>query len=284
MAALLAVGRKAFAVEVDQRQEKILEILPGANCGGCGFPGCSGFAAALVEGKADPGSCPPGGADLAVEIGAILGVEVTAREPMVAVVSCAGGDRESPPRASYLGVKDCFAAHAIAGGPKSCPHGCLGLGSCIEACPFDAIVATGNGLVMVNEVACTGCGQCVEACPRGVIRMVPRKRKVHVLCVNPDKAREVKAVCTVGCTGCKICAKQSKRFVFEGALAIIDDGSEDEIPTSAALACPQGSIHDETLYPLAGWLTDESVRERHVRASADWKAAQKAGKAKGGEA
>jgi len=278
MAGLLAVGRKAFAVDVDERQEKIAEILPGANCGGCGFPGCSGFAAALVEGKADPASCPPGGPELAVEIGAILGVEVEAKEPMVALVACAGGDGESPSRAGYLGVSDCAAAHAVAGGPKSCPYGCLGLGSCIEACAFDAIVPTSNGLVMVDPEACTGCGKCVEACPRGIIRMVPKKRKVHVLCVNPDKAKAVKAACSVGCTGCKLCAKQTGAIAVDGALASVVSDSE-EIPGSAALACPQGSIFDGGVYSLPDWLSGSEARADFSRRSAEWKKAEKERKA-----
>ncbi len=278
MAALLAVGRKAFAVEVDERQEKIAEILPGVNCGGCGFPGCSGFAAALVEGKASPTSCPPGGADLAEEIGVILGVEVEHAEPLVALVACAGGDSESPERIKYIGVSDCDAAQAVAGGPKACAHGCMGLGSCIQSCSFDAIVKTGNGLVRVIPGLCTGCGQCVAACSRSIIKMVPRKERVHVLCVNPDKAKAVKAACTVGCTGCKLCGKQSPRFAFKGALAVVTEG-EEMIPASAALSCPQGSIFDGREYPLLGWLTDPSLREDFAGKSAAWKAEEKAAKA-----
>ena len=129
MASLLAVGRKAFAVEVDPRQERIDEILPGVNCGGCGFPGCSGFAAALVDGKASPTDCAPGGADLATELGKILGVEVEITEPMVALVACAGTDTASPPLAGYIGEMTCAAAHAVPGAGKACTRGCLGLGT-----------------------------------------------------------------------------------------------------------------------------------------------------------
>jgi electron transport complex protein RnfB len=280
MAALLAVGRKAFSVEVDPRQERINDILPGANCGGCGYPGCSGYASALVDGTASPTACAPGGADLATEIGAILGVEVEHTEPMVALVACAGTTTASPPLAGYIGEMTCAAAHAISGAGKACTRGCLGLGSCIEACKFDAIVTTPNGLVIVIPEACTGCGNCVEACPRGVIRMVPKKETVHVLCVNPDKPKMVKAVCSVGCTGCKLCLKQSKRFELDGTLAHVTFTSDEEIPESAALACPQGTILDGSKYTTTAWITDPSTREEYNRRSKIWKDEEKKRKAK----
>jgi electron transport complex protein RnfB len=279
MAALLAVARKAFAVEVDERQELIEEILPGANCGGCGFPGCSGYAAALVQGKAKPNACPPGGADLATELGEILGVEVEAAEDLVALVACAGDERASPARTDYLGVKTCTAAHSVAGGDKACSHGCLGLGDCEAACPFDAIVMTDGGLALVIADLCTGCKNCVEACPRGIIKMVPRSARVHVLCVNPDKSKQVKAVCSVGCTGCKLCKKQSKAFVIDDSLAVLDYGFEADIAESAALACAPGAIVDQRKYSQIAWITDPASREEYEERSATWKAAEKARKA-----
>ena len=283
MAALLAVGRKAFAVEVDEKQEKINDILPGANCGGCGYAGCSGYAAALAKGEADPTLCPPGGADLATQIGEILGVSVEQKEPMVALIACAGTDAASPATVEYLGMDDCTAAAAIYGAKKACRSGCLGLGSCINACPFDAIVKLDNGMVMVLKDKCTGCGKCVDICPRGVIKMVPKKETVHVLCVNPDKAKAVKAVCSVGCTGCKICTKQTKRIEVKGAIAMVTPGEAD-IPESAALACPQMAILDEREYGLKAWLSDPSAKETFGKKAAEWKEAEKAKKAAAKEA
>jgi electron transport complex protein RnfB len=279
MAALLAVARKVFAVEVDERQELIEEILPGANCGGCGYPGCTGYAAALVQGKAKPNACPPGGADLATELGEILGVEVEAAEDNVALVACAGGHQESPQRVSYLGVKTCTAVHAVAGGDKACAHGCLGLGDCEAACPFDAIVMTHTGMAVVIADLCTGCKNCVEACPRGIIKMVPRSAQVHVLCTNPEKSKQVKAVCSVGCTGCKLCKKQSKAFAIDGSLAAVDYGFDGEIAESAALACAPGAIVDQRKYSQIAWLTDPAARADYDERSAEWKAAEKAAKA-----
>jgi electron transport complex protein RnfB len=279
MASLLAVARKAFAVEVDERQELIEEILPGANCGGCGYPGCSGYAAALVQGKAKPNACPPGGADLAGELGEILGVEVEETEDLVALVACAGDNQASPARVSYLGVKTCTGAHGVAGGDKACAHGCLGLGDCERACPFDAIVMTDKGLALVIAELCTGCKNCVEACPRGIIKMVPRSSRVHVLCVNPDKSKQVKAICSVGCTGCKLCKKQSKAFAIDDSLAEVDYAFDGEIPESAALACAPGSIVDQRKYSQIAWITDPASREDYEHRSEEWKAAEKARKA-----
>jgi electron transport complex protein RnfB len=278
MAALLAVGRKAFFVAIDERHEKIMAILPGANCGGCGYPGCSGYATALVEGQALPSACPPGGADMAAQVAAVLGVEVGEAVDRVAVVACAGDDTAAPARARYLGVTSCAAAHAVAGGSKACTHGCLGLGSCRVACVFDAVELTPGGLAFVIEERCTGCGKCVAACPRHIIELVPRARQVHVLCHNPDKAKDVKAVCTVGCTGCKLCTKQSAAFAVNGALARIADDAA-AIDEAAALACPQGSIFDSRAVALREWLNDSAARAAHEQRAAAWKEAEKERKA-----
>ena len=278
MAALLAVGRKAFAVEVDERHEMLMDILPGANCGGCGYPGCSGYASALIEGKAKPTACPPGGADLAQEIGSIMGVEVEDVPDLVALIACAGDEGLAPERAIYLGVNTCDGAHAIAGGSKKCVYGCLGEGTCALACPFDAIVLTRSKLAVVVPELCTGCGQCVAACPRGIIKLVPKSQQVHILCHNPDKAKLVKAVCEVGCTGCKLCNKQSPRFKMNGSLAFVDGETEGEIPADARLVCPQGSIFDSRVNSIMSWTMESEVRETHRKQSEEWKEAEKARK------
>jgi electron transport complex protein RnfB len=280
MASLLALGRKAFAVEVDERHEKLMEIIPGANCGGCGYPGCSGYATALVEGTAAPTLCPPGGAELAQEIGRILGVEVGEVPDQVAVVLCAGDRQKAPERADYLGIANCHAAAAVAGGVKRCPHGCLGLGSCAEACPFEAIEITEENLAVVLPRLCTGCGKCVETCPRGIIEMLPRRADVHVLCQSQQKPKAVKQACSVGCTGCKLCVKASSRFTIEGTLARVDWAAEDEIPLEVSLECPQGSIFDGRRQGIWNWLTDPEARKAHEQATAAYKEARKAAKKK----
>lgn len=279
LAALLAVGRKAFYVEVDERQEKLMEIIPGANCGGCGFPGCSGYASALVSGAAAPNLCPPGGPDLAAQIGRIMGVEVEEVAKKIALVACAGDSAKAPNRAVYLGIEDCTSAHATSGGPKKCAYGCLGLGSCVRACPFDAIAISDKGLAYVLEDKCTGCGQCVAECPRKIIRMVEADENVHVLCINPEKAKAVKEVCEVGCTGCKLCGKKSSRFVFENALARVDTATKEEIPEDTRFVCATGTIFDKRAQTLTAWVSNPTVREAYERDRAAWKEAEKAKKA-----
>ncbi len=284
MASLLAVGRKIFYVEVDPRQEKIMDILPGANCGGCGFPGCSGYADALVKGEAAPTACPPGGADLAGELGKLLGVEVSGVEKKIALIACAGDTRFVADRARYLGVPDCASAHTIAGGIKSCAYGCLGLGTCAEACPFDAIAISDKGLAYIIEDKCTGCGNCVDSCPRNLISMVPAAEPVHVLCRNPEKAKAVKAVCSVGCTGCKLCVKRSKRFDMEGPLSRVNYEAKDEIPEETYLACGPGSIFDRRQFSLEAWVSIPQARDEYDRRAEEWKEAEKARKAAAREA
>ncbi len=279
MALLLAIGRKVFYVEVDERIEQIGDILPGVNCGGCGFPGCSGYAAALVSGATLPALCPPGGAGLAREIGCILGVEVKDMPDEVALVACAGDHQLAPRRAEYIGVQTCIAANAVAGGTKKCTYGCLGYASCKDACPFDAIMMTEHGLAVVLPDRCTGCGQCVEACPRNLIRMVPKSETVHVLCRNPGKTKEIKAVCSVGCTGCQICNKQSVRFKMSGTVAVVDPDTEGDIPEDISLACPQGAIFDGRLYSITAWTTAPEVRREHAERTLAWKMADKERKA-----
>ncbi|MBN2802806.1 MAG: RnfABCDGE type electron transport complex subunit B [Deltaproteobacteria bacterium] len=279
MAALLTVGKKVFEIEKNEKLEALIDIMPGANCGGCGYPGCSGYASALCEGRAKPNLCPPGGANLVQAIGEVLGIEVEAGEKMVALVACAGGDEESPLRNEYSGISDCRAAHALNGGPKSCTFGCLGMGSCITACAFDAINKTSNGLVVVDNEKCTGCKACVEACPRDVIKMVPYSATVHVLCNNPQKAKAVKAVCTVGCTGCKICTKQSKALVVDDALAVVDHSNNIEISAETALSCPQGSIFDGRKYSIVGWVEEKKTREDFEKRSIEFKEEDKKRKA-----
>lgn len=207
-AILLGVASKVFAVEVDERVPMVRECLPGANCGGCGYPGCDGLAAAIVEGTAPVDACPVGGAAAAAKVAEVMGVKVEAGERKVAHVYCNGGCN-AVDKTKYEGLQDCTAAMRVAGGPKACAYGCMGLGSCVKACAFDAMHVV-DGVAKVDEDKCVACGKCVTACPKKLVDMVPVSKKVHVDCVNKDKGPDVIKVCTNGCIGCKMCEKTCK--------------------------------------------------------------------------
>ena len=240
----LAYASKKFAVEVDPKIEEIIEILPGANCGACGYPGCSGYAEAIVKNgdAAQIDLCAPGGADTIDNIAKIMGIEAGAgKEPMVAVVQCRGNNEKAPKRFQYLGLTDCVAAELIMGGDKACVYGCLGLGSCVRACPFDAMAMGEDGLPIVFEDKCTACGMCVAACPRNIMKIIPVSQKIFLGCVSQDKAKKVKTVCSVGCIGCTLCSKPkitpSGAIVMEGNLPNIIDPIADDLP-NAVEKCP----------------------------------------------
>ena len=243
-AVTLGLAAKKFAVEVDPREQAVLEALPGANCGACGFPGCAGYAKALAAGDTAPTLCPPGGADLACALASILGVEVTAGEAEYAVVVCLGDAAKAKDKYHYIGLSDCVAAQRIADGPKACPGGCLGLGTCQRACPFGAIEMTPDGLAVISREKCTGCRKCVGVCPRQVIRMTPLATSVHVLCNSHDKGAVVRKYCQVGCVACHICQKTApEAYRIESFLATVNYDHAAEA-VAALSKCPTKCIRD----------------------------------------
>lgn len=240
----LGVAAKKFAVEVDPRELALLDVLPGANCGACGYPGCAAFAKGVVAGAAQPGLCLPGGAGTIDKIAAIMGVEAVTIAPQVAVVLCQGDGRLAQPKYRYLGLEDCNAAQRIADGPKECPGGCLGLGTCARVCPFGAIEMTPHGLAVISRELCTGCRKCIAACPRKVIAMTPLAATVHVLCNSRDKGAQVRKYCRVGCIACRICMKAApEAYLIEEDLARVV--YEHAGPAAVAVAkCPTKCIRD----------------------------------------
>lgn len=271
----LGIAAKKFAVEVDPRESAIIDVLSGANCGACGLPGCSAYAKAVVEGVAAPTWCTPGGAKCVEQIANIMGVDAEAQEPEIAVVLCQGDNAKASVKYAYLGIEDCNAAQRIADGPKVCPSGCLGLGSCQRACPFDAIEMTDEGLAVISREKCAGCRKCVAVCPRSVIAMTPASAPTHVLCNSTDKGALVRKYCTVGCIGCQICKKTSpESYKIENFLAtVIYDNEDMESPqvdgaldaAAAIEKCPTKCIRDfREGYPDGSSFDTELSKKREV--------------------
>ncbi len=238
---LVYIGNK-FHVDVDERESAVREVLPGNNCGACGYAGCDAMAAAIADGEAPVNGCPVGGAAVAEKVGQIMGVSAEAAARKVAFVRCNGTDEHTSKRNEYYGIQDCRAV-VLGGIPYSnCAYGCLGLGSCSEVCPENAIRFR-NGVAVVNKEACVGCGLCVKNCPRHLIELVPYDQKVLVRCSNPEKGKSVKENCDVGCIGCKLCTRQceSGAITVDEALARIDY-SKCTNCGKCAEKCPQRSI------------------------------------------
>ncbi len=207
LALLLAVASKIFAVEVDERAVAITEVLPGANCGACGFAGCGAYADAVSSGNAKPNLCSPGGQAVTDKIAGIIGVKAEAVEEKCAVVCCDGKDEVATQKYEYTGEADCVCASKVqGGGAKDCTYGCLGLGTCAKKCGNGAISIV-DGIAQIDYKKCGGCGECAAACPKNIINIVSKKQKYVVKCASCDKGAEMKQKCSVGCIGCKICEK-----------------------------------------------------------------------------
>ena len=219
----LSLASKVFSVEVNPKVEKIRKVLPGANCGGCGYPGCDGLASAIVDGKAPVNACSVGGQDVADKVADIMGVNSAETIRKVAVVLCQGDCEKAKNKYIYNGIQDCRAQNILAGGSKSCSYGCLGCGSCKKVCKFDAIKII-NGITVIDKEKCTSCGKCIEICPKRIIELVPYEQEVIVKCKSYDSGKEVRGKCSTGCIGCKMCVKNCPEdaFSFDSFLAKIN--------------------------------------------------------------
>ena len=221
---LLGIASEAFKVPVDEKEVAVRACLPGNNCGGCGFPGCDGLAKAIAQGEAPVNACPVAGPNGAAAIAEVMGVEAGDAVKQVAYVKCAGTCEVAKEKYNYSGVQDCTAAMVTPGaGPKSCAYGCMGLGSCVKACDFDAIHVI-NGIAVVDKEKCVACGKCIATCPKALIELIPYEATVAVQCNSKDMGKDVKASCSVGCIGCRMCTKvcEFDAITVENNLAHID--------------------------------------------------------------
>ena len=252
-ALVLFYASHRFAVHEDPRIGQVAAVLPQANCGGCGYPGCSGFAAACVK-AADQGSldgklCPVGGQAVMEQVADIVGLSVVASAPKVAVVRCNGSCENRPRIAEFDGMPTCRVQQMLGMGETACPYGCMGCGDCVAACQFGAIsINPSTGLPEVDEEKCTACGACAKACPRGVIEIRlkgPKGRRVVVLCNNKDKGAVANKACKSACIGCGKCVKTCEKFqaiTLENNLAYID-AEKCKMCRKCEEACPKGAIH-----------------------------------------
>lgn len=248
-AVLLYMVAQKFKVEEDPRIDEVQAVLPGANCGGCGFAGCRALAEACVKADTLDGLlCPVGGAPTMTKVGEILGLAAAAAEPKIAVVRCNGICEARPRTSEYDGVKSCQILHGLYVGETACPFGCLGCGDCVAACQFGALsMDPATGLPVVDEEKCTSCGKCVKACPRGIIELRkkgPKGRRMVVECVNKDKGAVARKACLNACIGCVKCQKecQFEAITVENNLAYIDP-EKCRLCRKCEAACPTGAIH-----------------------------------------
>ena len=251
---ILAAASKMFYVETDPRLDQLQELLPGANCGGCGYAGCNAYAEAVLKGEAPVGKCVAGGNECARKMAAVMGVEAENVVRKVALVRCSGHwiyDKDgkqiggAKAKANYEGIHDCLAASKVGGrGPLSCKYGCLGYGSCTEVCKYDAIHIV-DGVAKVDEDKCIGCMSCAEVCPRKLIIPVEPDQNVVIACASLAKGSVTVRSCTYGCIGCGKCKRVCPKgaITIENHLAVIDYSKCDNCGLCAQV-CPQHLIKD----------------------------------------
>lgn len=242
LATLLAVANRKLAVQEDPRIDAVEDMLPHANCGACGFPGCRPFAEAVVTGVAKPGKCSVSSDAGRAAIASYLGVDVGAEEKRVARLACAGGSNVARDHARYQGLESCAAAALVAGGGKGCFWGCLGLADCARACTFDAIHMNEHGLPVVDEAKCTACGDCVVACPKDLFSLHAISHRLWVACKSQAAGDGMLEDCQVGCTACGRCAMDAPDLItMQGNLPVVDYTKNHQTRTPIQ-RCPTGAI------------------------------------------
>lgn len=244
LAIVLAIAQRTLYVEEDPRIDHVADLLPGANCGACGLPGCRAFAEQVVGGGIQPGQCTVADPDSRGSIASYLGIDVGSVERRVARLLCAGGTDVALQAGAYSGFSSCRAAATVAGGPKECTYGCLGLADCRVACTFDAITMGPNGLPVVDLERCTACGDCVDACPKSLFVILPARRRLLVQCRSLLEGDSALETCRVACTGCGLCAADAPEglLVMERNLPVVQPEKEELETPIATYRCPTGAI------------------------------------------
>lgn len=220
---ILAIASIVMAVPKDEKAEAIRDMLPGANCGACGYSGCEGYAKAMASGEAKPGLCTVGGEAVAKTISEYLGCDAGEVTKKAALVHCLGSYDNTSDKVEYEGIATCAGAAIVAGGIASCQYGCMGLGDCMRACQYDAITVC-NGVAKIDPARCRGCSMCVKACPKHLITFVPANKQAVVRCSNCDKGAMTNKVCKIGCIGCMKCEKTCQHDAVHvvNSLAVVD--------------------------------------------------------------
>lgn len=220
---ILSVASIVLHTPVDEKQERLRECLPGANCGACGYAGCDSYAEAMSSGEVGVNMCIPGGAEVKAQLAGIMGVEAGEFRRMAAFVSCNGSHDNATDKMQYIGALTCAAANQIFAGPSSCSYGCMGYGDCVTVCEYDAIHIV-NGVSVVDSDRCVGCSKCITVCPKSIIAMAPAEKTAAVVCSSHDKGPQVRKACTVGCIGCTKCVKTcpDEAISMDNFMAVVD--------------------------------------------------------------
>ncbi|MDY6044059.1 MAG: RnfABCDGE type electron transport complex subunit B [Peptoniphilus sp.] len=278
LGAILAFADKVFAVDMDPRVVKVLDALPGANCGACGYPGCEGMANAIVAGDAPINGCAIGGQETATAVGAIMGQQAADMERQVAVVRCQGDCEHAKNKYDYNGLVDCRLIGDYAQGSKGCSSGCLGGGTCVSVCEFDAIHINDKGIAFVDKEKCVACKKCIEICPKHIIGLMPYKQQTEVKCSTHDAGKVVRSNCDIGCIACGLCERNCPK----DAIHVTDNLAKIDYEKCincgiCASKCPTGAIFVE--YPERVEKMKEKDRKKKAEAAQAKKAEAAAKKA-----
>ncbi len=261
---VLAIANAKLKVFEDPRIDTVQDMLPGTNCGVCGFPGCRPFAEQAVAGNVQPSGCRVGGQETAIIVADFLGVDSGDVEKQVARLLCAGGTNVAIQMAEYVGYPSCQSAGAVAGGSKGCRYGCLGFGDCEMICDFDAIVMSPTGLPIVDAEKCTSCNDCIEICPKDLLELRPISQHLLVQCKSELEGDEILELCSVACTACEKCVADAAQGLFKMKknLPVINDELIHLEEPDAIKRCPTNAIVwiEEQQFP-ASYTTPSPLRE-----------------------